>query len=79
MIVTLGILCVDGETHLGMTGDLIAARQFLKDQDHEGSSLSVKIEAHNEEVYELLKDREEVRKMSYGKPKGKPRPKRPRK
>lgn len=56
MVITIGILCVDGKTLMELkTTDPIAAKEFLKVNDHEGSRVILSVDTDNpDEVYRLL-------------------------
>lgn len=55
MKITLGIHAVDGEHFYELqTKEVEAALKQLNSYDHEGSSISLKIEADNEDAYKIL-------------------------
>jgi hypothetical protein len=55
MNILVQISAVDGETHLTLVTPHVGhALQFLEREDHEGSSMSIKIDADHGEAYQLL-------------------------
>jgi hypothetical protein len=56
MELTLNIACVDGDTFFQMTSSSpTELSKFLKNQDHEGSTLSLQISTHvSKNVYDIL-------------------------
>lgn len=54
MKIIVGIACVDGSEETLQTTKVVRAQSFLKERDHEGSSISVTIEMNNEAAYKLL-------------------------
>ena len=55
MKIQVGISAVDGDTHRTLiTPDVQTALDFVSSWDHEGSSLSVIVEAYNDDVFRLL-------------------------
>lgn len=55
MIYKLFIVCVDGSFINLQTENLEYVKDFLEEQDHEGSSVNLEIKYEQEEVYKFLK------------------------
>lgn len=70
MKITVGILCVDGETSMELvTPNPQSALSFLTENDHEGSSINVSIDAdcNAEEVYKVLEAIQPIKEKKHGK------------
>lgn len=63
--ISLGIGGVDGETGVNITTPLVAAvRKFLKENDHEGSFVSMSVKVYDEDAYTLLEALEKLESLS---------------